>query len=78
MSLTLDRYKRGTLQGSINIPFQTAFSPEGELNPCPAVQILNSRRNQVIVVVGNRGRFAANVSCYIGKLNLNVCKLLKK
>lgn len=50
------------VQGSINIPFMTAFSPEGELCPCPAVTTLNSRRSQVIVVVGNRGRNASNVS----------------
>ena len=40
----------------------TAFSPEGDLSPCAAVNTLNSRRNQVIVVIGNRGRNAANVS----------------
>ncbi|KAI8798608.1 TBC domain-containing protein kinase protein [Biomphalaria glabrata] len=73
-----EEYKRGTLQGSINIPFQTAFSPEGELNPCPAVQILNSRRNQVIVVVGNRGRFAANFANELVRLGYSrVCVLHK-
>ncbi|KAH9489035.1 hypothetical protein Btru_039677 [Bulinus truncatus] len=73
-----EEYKRGTLQGSINIPFQTAFSPEGDLNPCPAVQILNSRRNQVIVVVGNRGRFAANFANELVRLGYSrVCVLHK-
>ncbi|CAG5132571.1 unnamed protein product, partial [Candidula unifasciata] len=71
-------YRRGTLQGSINIPFQTAFSPEGELNPCPAVQALNARRNQVIVVVGNRGRNAANFANELVRLcYARVCVLHK-
>ncbi|CAL1543296.1 unnamed protein product [Lymnaea stagnalis] len=71
-------FKRGTLQGSINIPFQTAFSPEGDLNPCPAVHVLNSRRNQVIVVVGNRGRNAANFANELVRLGYSrVCVLHK-
>ena len=61
-SWAFDRYRKGMIPGSINIPFTTAFSPEGELSPCPAVNTLNSRRNQVVVVIGNRGRNAANVS----------------
>ncbi|XP_059151921.1 TBC domain-containing protein kinase-like protein [Physella acuta] len=73
-----DDYKRGTLQGSINIPFQTAFSPEGELNPCPAVQQLNSRRNQVVVVVGSRGRNASNFANELVRLGYaRVCVLHK-
>ena len=60
--LAQNRYRKGMLPGSINIPFMTAFSPEGELSPCPAVTTLNNRRNQVIVVIGSRGRNASNVS----------------
>ncbi|XP_035829276.1 TBC domain-containing protein kinase-like protein [Aplysia californica] len=71
-------FRRGTLQDSINIPFQTAFSPEGDLNPCSAVQTLNSRRNQVIIVVGNRGRNAANFANELVRLGYSrVCVLHK-
>ena len=56
------RYRRGTVPGCVNIPFATAFTPEGELSPCVSVQELNSRKNQVKVIVGSRGKHAVNVS----------------
>ncbi|PVD34294.1 hypothetical protein C0Q70_05563 [Pomacea canaliculata] len=71
-----DEFRKGMVQGSINIPFMTAFSPEGELCPCPAVTTLNSRRSQVIVVVGNRGRNASNFANELVRLNYSrVCVL---
>ena len=49
--------------GSVNIPFTTAFSPEGALFPCPAVNVLSNHGKKVIVVIGSsRGRHANNVS----------------
>ena len=66
------RYKRGTIPGSVNIPFQTAFCPEGELVPCPAVQTLNSNRSKVKVVVGSKNRNAANVSNMLTDVSLQV------
>lgn len=50
------------MEKSINIPFHSAFSPEGDLNPCPAVTTLNFSRSQVKVIIGSRGKNAANVS----------------
>ncbi|KAK7503784.1 hypothetical protein BaRGS_00004907 [Batillaria attramentaria] len=77
-SLSVVRFRRGMVPGSINIPFMTAFSPEGDLSPCPAVTTLNSRRNQVIVVIGNRGRNASNFANELLRLNYSrVCVLHK-
>lgn len=56
------RYKRGTVPGSLNIPFQTAFSPEGDLVQCPAVTTLKQNKAKVKVVVGSKNKNAANVS----------------
>ncbi|KAK7096693.1 TBC domain-containing protein kinase-like protein [Littorina saxatilis] len=73
-----EEYRKGMIAGSINIPFMTAFSPEGELSPCPAVNTLNSRRNQIVVVIGNRGRNAANFANELVRLNYSrVCVLHK-
>lgn len=58
------RYNKGTIPGSINIPFHSAFSPEGDLNPCPAVTTLNNHQQQVKVIAGGRNRNAVNVSLY--------------
>lgn len=73
MILDVFRFRKGMVPGSINIPFMTAFSPEGELSPCLAVNILNSRRSQVIVVIGNRGRNAANVNIVDLNFYLEIC-----
>src|SRR6218665_2358399 len=57
------RFKRGSFPGSINIPFHSAFSPEGDLNPCPSVQSLNQNKNPIKVVIGgSRGKHACHVS----------------
>ncbi len=62
LSLTIIRFLRGTIPESINIPFQTAFGPEGDLVVTPAVQTLNSYKLQVKVVLGSRGKNAVHVS----------------
>lgn len=61
-SLTIESYAKGAIPGSINIPFPSAFSPEGDLNPCAAVNVLNQNKPQVKVIVGSRGKNASNVS----------------
>lgn len=61
-SLTIESYAKGAIPGSINIPFPSAFSPEGDLNPCAAVNVLNQNKQQVKVIVGSRGKNANNVS----------------
>ncbi|KAK6172384.1 hypothetical protein SNE40_016044 [Patella caerulea] len=73
-----DEFKRGNIPGSINIPFQTAFSPEGDLLPCQSVSTLNSCRSLVKVVVGNRGRNACNFANELVRLGYSrVCVLHK-
>ncbi|KAI0219641.1 TBC domain-containing protein kinase-like protein [Lamellibrachia satsuma] len=51
-----DDFMRGTVPSSINIPFENAFSPDGQLLPSPSVHILNSHKVQVKAVVGSRGK----------------------
>ncbi|KAH3771462.1 hypothetical protein DPMN_172781 [Dreissena polymorpha] len=50
------------MPGSINIPFQSAFSPEVDFVPCAAVATVKQNRGEVMVVAGFRGRNASNVS----------------
>ncbi|XP_072171396.1 TBC domain-containing protein kinase-like protein [Diadema setosum] len=67
-------FSRGMIPGSINIPFNTAFSPEGDLNPCPAVTKLYNHRNRVITVVGHRGKNAPNFATELIRLGfMKVC-----
>lgn len=73
-----DEYKRGTVPGSINIPFQSAFSPEGDLLPCNAVSILKNSKSKIKVVVGSRGRNASNFASELVRLGYSrVCTLHK-
>ncbi|WAR12204.1 TBCK-like protein [Mya arenaria] len=73
-----DEYKRGTVPGSVNIPFQTAFSPEGDLVACPAVTVLKQSKAQVKVVVGSRGKNASNFANELVRLGYTrVCTLHK-
>ncbi|KAH3849892.1 TBC domain-containing protein kinase-like protein [Dreissena polymorpha] len=73
-----DEFRRGTMPGSINIPFQSAFSPEGDLVPCSAVATLKQNRGQVKVVVGSRGRNASNFANELVRLGYTrVCTLHK-
>ncbi|XP_071087688.1 TBC domain-containing protein kinase-like protein [Haliotis cracherodii] len=75
---SVEEYKRGTIPNSVNIPFHTAFSPEGDLVMCPAVQALNASRGQVRVIIGNRGRNAANFAAELIRLGYSrVCVLHK-
>lgn len=73
-----EEYNRGTVPGSLNIPFQSAFSPEGGLNPCPAVSTLDSSRSLVKVVFGSRGKNAINfANALLGLGYSRVCVLHK-
>lgn len=63
-NLNLYRYSRGAISGSMNIPAATAFDGDGNLILTQEVAMLNSHKPQVKVVVGNRGKGAANVSFY--------------
>ncbi|ESO83835.1 hypothetical protein LOTGIDRAFT_132681 [Lottia gigantea] len=75
---SIEEFKRGNVPGSINIPFQTAFSPEGDLSPCQSVTTLNSCKSLVKVIVGNRGRNASNFANELVRLGYSrVCVLHK-
>ena len=56
------RFARGIIPGSVNIPFNSAFGADGELIASPATEELQSNKFQVKVIVGSRGKNAANVS----------------
>lgn len=60
--MQIDSFNRGHIPQSVNMPFNQAFAPEGDLVACPAVTQLNNHKGRVIVVVGNRGNNAPNVS----------------
>ncbi|XP_035681915.1 TBC domain-containing protein kinase-like protein [Branchiostoma floridae] len=63
-------FSRGHIPSSINIPFNTAFSPEGDLVPCPAVSSLQQHKGRVVVVVGPKGgRNTYNFANQLVKLN---------
>ena len=48
------------------MPFNQAFSPEGDLLSCPAKSALYGHKGRVVVSVGNRNsKNAANVSYMI-------------
>ncbi|KAI8510467.1 hypothetical protein Bbelb_113830 [Branchiostoma belcheri] len=63
-------FSRGHIPSSINIPFNTAFSPEGDLVPCPAASSLLQHKGRVVVVVGPKGgRNTYNFANQLVKLN---------
>ena len=73
-----EEFNKGTIPDSINIPFQSAFCPEGQLNPCQAVTTLNAHLQQVKVVVGGRNRHAMNFANELVRLGYKrVCVLYK-
>ena len=53
---------RGHISGSINIPFITAFTAEGELTQGPYTAMLQSFRGKVIVIVGHVAKHTAELS----------------
>uniref|UniRef100_A0A8C3T4W4 TBC domain-containing protein kinase-like protein n=1 Tax=Chelydra serpentina TaxID=8475 RepID=A0A8C3T4W4_CHESE len=58
-------FNRGHISGSINIPFGSALTAEGELVQCPATATLQSFKGRVVVIVGhvvkNTASFAAHL-----------------
>ncbi|XP_022084474.1 TBC domain-containing protein kinase-like protein [Acanthaster planci] len=67
-------FVRGNIPGSVNIPFNQAFSPEGDLVLCKAVTLLNNHKGRVVVVVGNRGKNASNFATQLVRLGFpKVC-----
>ncbi|CAH1267096.1 TBCK [Branchiostoma lanceolatum] len=62
-------FSPGHIPSSINIPFNTAFSPEGDLVPCPAVSSIQQHKGRVVVVVGPKGPNAFTLVCKELKLS---------
>uniref|UniRef100_A0A3Q1K025 TBC domain-containing protein kinase-like protein n=1 Tax=Anabas testudineus TaxID=64144 RepID=A0A3Q1K025_ANATE len=71
---TGEDFNRGHISGSINIPFNTTFSPEGELVQCPASGVLQNYRGRVIVVISHAMKSA--FATHLVKVNFpRVCIL---
>lgn len=74
-----DDFRRGSFPGSVNVPFHSAFSPEGDLNPSPAVHYLNQNKTPIKVVIGgSRGKHASHFADALIRLGyVKVCVLHK-
>ncbi|ODM98025.1 TBC domain-containing protein kinase-like protein [Orchesella cincta] len=69
-------YNRGTIPGSINMPYITSFAQDDSLVPCSELSILNSNIGKIIVVVGNRGDSAVKFAEKILRLDYpKICVL---
>uniref|UniRef100_A0A3Q0STP3 TBC domain-containing protein kinase-like protein n=1 Tax=Amphilophus citrinellus TaxID=61819 RepID=A0A3Q0STP3_AMPCI len=73
---TAEDFNRGHISGSINIPFNTTFSPDNEVVQCPAAGGLQSYRGRVIVVISHNMKSAAMFAGHLVKMNFpRVCIL---
>uniref|UniRef100_A0A8C6MK44 TBC domain-containing protein kinase-like protein n=1 Tax=Moschus moschiferus TaxID=68415 RepID=A0A8C6MK44_MOSMO len=61
-------FVRGHISGSINIPFSTAFTAEGELTQGPYTAMLQSFKGKVIVIVGNVAKHTAEFAAHLVKM----------
>ncbi|KAK1791923.1 hypothetical protein P4O66_013902 [Electrophorus voltai] len=69
-------FGRGHVQGSVNIPYGSACTPDGELLQCPATHLLATHKGRVIVVLSNIMKNAATFAAHLVKLNYpRVCVL---
>ncbi|XP_026524440.1 TBC domain-containing protein kinase-like protein isoform X1 [Notechis scutatus] len=62
-----DDFNRGHIPGSINIPFGSAFTAEGEFIQCPATSTLQSFKGRVVVIVGHVSKNAAQFTAHLVK-----------
>ncbi|KAM3865082.1 TBC domain-containing protein kinase-like protein isoform 3-T3 [Diretmus argenteus] len=73
---SVEDFSRGHISSSINIPYSTAFSSDGELVQCPATGILQNFRGRVIVVISHAMKSAAMFATHLVKVNFpRVCIL---
>ncbi|XP_030643926.1 TBC domain-containing protein kinase-like protein [Chanos chanos] len=70
-------FNRGHIPGSINIPYSSAFGPDGELVQCPATTTtLAGFRGRVIVIISNVMKNAATFAAHLVRVNYpRVCVL---
>ncbi|CAG5928564.1 unnamed protein product [Menidia menidia] len=73
---SVEDFGRGHISGSINIPFNTVFSPDGELVQCPATGALQNYRGRVIVVISHVMKSATMFAAHLVKVSFQrVCVL---
>uniref|UniRef100_A0A8C8RNL7 TBC domain-containing protein kinase-like protein n=1 Tax=Pelusios castaneus TaxID=367368 RepID=A0A8C8RNL7_9SAUR len=69
-------FNRGHISGSVNIPFGSAITAEGELIQCPATVTLQSFKGRVVVIVGHVVKNAAAFAAHLVKIKYpRVCIL---
>lgn len=61
LNLADSSFSRGHITGSINVPFSSAFGPDGEIVQCPATGVLQTYKGRVIVVISHAMKTAAMV-----------------
>uniref|UniRef100_A0A3Q2DFP7 TBC domain-containing protein kinase-like protein n=1 Tax=Cyprinodon variegatus TaxID=28743 RepID=A0A3Q2DFP7_CYPVA len=72
----VEDFGRGHISGSINIPFNSVFGPDGELVQCPAAGVLQNYKGRVIVIISHAIKSAALFSAHLVKVNVSrVCIL---
>ncbi|XP_004612753.2 TBC domain-containing protein kinase-like protein [Sorex araneus] len=59
---------RGHISGSVNVPFSTAVTADGELSTGPHAALLPGFRGKVIVVVGHSGPHMAQFAAHLVKM----------
>ncbi|XP_010281870.1 PREDICTED: TBC domain-containing protein kinase-like protein, partial [Phaethon lepturus] len=60
-------FNRGHISGSINVPFASTFTAEGDLVQCPATATLQSFKGRVVVIVGNAVKNTAAFAAHLVK-----------
>ncbi|XP_030206622.1 TBC domain-containing protein kinase-like protein [Gadus morhua] len=69
-------FNRGHLSGSVNLPYSSAFGPDGELVQCPGTGVLHSFRGRVIVVISHAMKSGTTFASHLVKVNFpRVCML---
>uniref|UniRef100_A0A8D2CM52 TBC domain-containing protein kinase-like protein n=1 Tax=Sciurus vulgaris TaxID=55149 RepID=A0A8D2CM52_SCIVU len=61
-------FVRGHISGSINIPFNAAFTAEGELTQSPYTSMLQNFKGKVIVIVGHVAKHTAEFAAHLVKM----------
>ena len=51
--LCVNRFQNGAIPGSLNFPFQTHWSADGDLLPGEQLELLNKARGKIVCVVGS-------------------------
>uniref|UniRef100_A0A673FNI1 TBC domain-containing protein kinase-like protein n=1 Tax=Sinocyclocheilus rhinocerous TaxID=307959 RepID=A0A673FNI1_9TELE len=73
---SLEDFSRGHIPGSINIPYNSTFGPEGELVQCPVTSTLAGYRFRVIVILSSIMKNATTFAAHLVKVNFpRVCVL---